>query len=70
MVIIAIKNSNNNQMTGCINKMNKICEQRKTTIITFSNTLETITSKKISIVIMIITVLIIVANNRLRINNI
>lgn len=57
-------------MTGCINKMNKIWEQRKTTIITFSNTLETITSKKISIVIMIITVLIIVANNRLRINNI
>ena len=70
MVIIAIKNINNNQMTGCINKMNKIWEQRKTTIITFSNTLETITSKKISIVIMIITVLIIVANNRLRINNI
>ena len=57
-------------MTGCINKMNKIWERRKTTIITFSNTLETITSKKISIVIMIITVLIIVANNRLRINNI
>lgn len=70
MVIIAIKNNNNKQMTGCINKMNKIWERRKTTIITFSNTLETITSKKISIVIMIITVLIIVANNRLRINNI
>ena len=70
MVIIAIKNNSNKQMTGCINKMNKIWEQRKATIITFSNTLETITSKKISIVIMIITVLIIVANNRLRINNI
>ena len=46
MVIIAIKNNNNKQMTGCINKMNKIWDQRKTTIITFSNTLETITSKR------------------------
>ena len=46
MVIIAIKNSNNNQMTGCINKMNKIWERRKTTIIIFSNTLETITSER------------------------